>query len=147
YRLIDEGQVSARLLEMDAAVLKAYALPPDLEQQLLSIFDDVERPDVGCKFTSYPKVSGAANMPFHLRMLMPRVHELTDLRLAGAINRKQQAELDAINAKFDEFERTSPSAVAFEAWMADLSRQRSKAMSKLDEIEASVRHKREEAGK
>jgi hypothetical protein len=147
YRLIDEGQVYARLLEMDATVLKAYSLPPDLEQQLLSIFDDIERPGVGCKFKSYPKVSGAVNMPFHLRMLVPRVHELTDLRLAGTIKPKQQAELDAINAKFDEFERTSPSALAFEAWMADLSRQRSKAMSKLDEIEASVRRKREEAGK
>lgn len=135
------------LMRMDAAVLKAYALPPDLEQQLLSIFDDVERPGVGCEFTSYPKVSGAVNMPFYLRMLMPRVHELTDLRLAGTIKPRQQAELDSINAKFDEFERTSPGTVAFEARMADLSRQRSEATSKLDEIEAYVRRKREEAGK
>jgi hypothetical protein len=147
YKLVNEGDVYRRLLEMDAMVLKAYALPPDLEQQLLSIFDDVERADVGCKFTSYPKVSGAVNMPFYLRILMPRVHELTDLRLAGKIKSKQQAELDTMNAKFDEFERTSPSTVAFRAWMADFSRQRSKAMSKLDEIEASVRRRREEAGK
>lgn len=142
-----DGTIRQRLIEMDASVLQAYSLPPDLEQQLLSIFDDVERPGVGCKFTSYPKVSGAANMPFHLRMLMPRVHELTDLRLEGKVNRKQQAELDAINAKFDEFERTSTSTLAFEAWMADLSRQRSKATSKLDEIETSIRRKQEEARK
>ena len=145
-RAADE-KVHGLLMRMDSAVVKAYRLPPDLEQQLLSIFDDKERAGTGCKFTSYPKVSGAVNMPFHLRILMPRVSHLTDLRLAGMIKPKQQAELDTINAKFDDFERTSPSTVAFESWMADLRRQRSKVMSKLDEIETSVRRKREEAGK
>ena len=59
YRLIDEGQVYSRLIEMDAAVLKAYALPPDLEQQMLSIFDDKERPSVRVQVHVLPEDVGS----------------------------------------------------------------------------------------
>ena len=50
----DEPAIKRALLDLDAAVLRLYGLPPALERELLSIFDDVERPGVGCTFRGYP---------------------------------------------------------------------------------------------
>lgn len=50
----DEAAIRRALLDLDAAVLRLYELPPALERQLLTIFDDVERPGVGCTFRGYP---------------------------------------------------------------------------------------------
>lgn len=50
----DEVAIRRALLDLDAAVLRLYNLPPALERELLSIFDDVERPGVGCTFRGYP---------------------------------------------------------------------------------------------
>lgn len=43
----DAASVRIALLEMDAAVLKAYDLPPHLERRLLTLFNGVERKGVG----------------------------------------------------------------------------------------------------
>jgi len=123
---------------MDAAVLKAYGLPPGLEQQMLAIFDDVQLPGVGCHFTSYPQVPTSVTLPFHLRLLLPRFHELVDQRLAGKISRKQQAELNKIESGFDAYELASPEHAAFRARMNELDREHAKASAKLDEIEAKL---------
>ena len=40
----DEPAIRRALLELDAAVLRVYDLPPALERQLLAIFDGVETP-------------------------------------------------------------------------------------------------------
>jgi len=50
----DENSIRQALLELDAAVLRLYDLPGDLERELLSIFDGIERPGVGCTFRGYP---------------------------------------------------------------------------------------------
>jgi hypothetical protein len=50
----DENAIRNALLNLDAAVLRLYNLPPALERQLLAIFDGVERPGVGCNFRGYP---------------------------------------------------------------------------------------------
>lgn len=50
----DESAIRRALLDLDAAVLRLYNLPPALERELLSVFDGVERPGVGCAFRAYP---------------------------------------------------------------------------------------------
>jgi hypothetical protein len=51
----DEDAIRQALLDLDATVLRLYGLPPDLERQLLEIFEGVERPGVGCTFLRYPR--------------------------------------------------------------------------------------------
>lgn len=46
-------KVQQALRAMDAAVLRAYDLPPRLERQLLDLFAGVERKGVGCEFNGY----------------------------------------------------------------------------------------------
>jgi hypothetical protein len=53
------------LLEMDAAVLQAYNLPPRLERQLLDFFEGVERKGVGCNFTGYYPPGFTSSLPLH----------------------------------------------------------------------------------
>ena len=136
---VTEAVVHNHLMQMDAAVLKAYALPPALEQQMLAIFTDVERPGVGCKFTSYPQVPTTVHLPFHLRLLLPRFHDLVDLRLSGKIKQRQLAELKEIEDRFDAYEQESPNDAAFQAWMKELDQRHAKVASKLDAIEAKLR--------
>lgn len=50
----DDATIRRALLDLDAAVLRLYELPYNLERQLLGIFDDVDRPGVGCTFRGYP---------------------------------------------------------------------------------------------
>ncbi len=51
----DEQAIERALLRLDAAVLRLYDLPTDLENQLLRLFDGVERLGVGCRFRGYPE--------------------------------------------------------------------------------------------
>jgi hypothetical protein len=53
------------LLQMDAAVLQAYNLPPRLERQLLDFFEGVERKGVGCEFTGYYPAGFTSSLPLH----------------------------------------------------------------------------------
>jgi hypothetical protein len=53
------------LLEMDAAVLQAYDLPPRLERQLLDLFTGIERKGVGCEFRGYYPPGLNAYVPLH----------------------------------------------------------------------------------
>jgi N-6 DNA Methylase len=135
---IAEQAVRALLLKMDAAVLRAYSLPPALEQQMLAIFEDVERPGVGCDFRSYAQASTAVHLPLHLRLALPRFHELASLRLAGKIKRRQQAELNAIEDSFDSYERESPGNLAFQSWLGQFDKHHADASARLDSIEARI---------
>ncbi len=54
------------LLEMDAAVLRAYDLPPRLERQLLDLFTGVERKGVGCDFRGYYPPGFTSHLPLHV---------------------------------------------------------------------------------
>jgi len=58
--------VHRALMEMDAAVLQAYDLPPRLERQLLDLFTDVPRKGVGCTFTGYYPPGFSSCLPLHL---------------------------------------------------------------------------------
>lgn len=57
--------IKQALLDMDAAVLRAYDLPPRLERQLLDLFQGVERKGVGCKFDSYFPPDFRPCIPLH----------------------------------------------------------------------------------
>jgi len=59
------GNVNRALLEMDAAVLRAYDFPPRLERQLLDLFTGVERKGVGCDFDGYYPPGFTAYVPLH----------------------------------------------------------------------------------
>jgi hypothetical protein len=61
----DPKAVMNALLNMDAAILRAYNLPPRLEHQLLSIFWGVERKDVGCSFHGYYPPDARPFVPLH----------------------------------------------------------------------------------
>ena len=54
------------LLTMDAAVLRAYDLPPRLERQLLDLFTNVERKGVGCDFQGYYPAGFTSYLPLHM---------------------------------------------------------------------------------
>lgn len=78
----DEPAIKRALLDMDAAVLRLYNLPSALERQLLSIFDGVERPGVGCTFSGYPPgwssrpVAPSTKLPDDDRPIWERIAEL-----------------------------------------------------------------------
>jgi hypothetical protein len=46
HKLFEESELLSLLYRIDAAVLKAYDLPPRLERELLDYFKDFERPTV-----------------------------------------------------------------------------------------------------
>ena len=62
----DQAVIKARLLAMDAAVLKAYDLPPRLERQVLDLFAGVARKGVGCDFTGCYPPGFSSCLPLHL---------------------------------------------------------------------------------
>ena len=62
----DPAVVPAKLLAMDAAVLKAYDLPPRLERQVLDLFAGVPRKGVGCPFTGYYSPGFSSYLPLHV---------------------------------------------------------------------------------
>jgi hypothetical protein len=65
----DQAAIKKALLNLDAAVLRLYNLPPHLERQLLAIFDGVERPGVGCIFRGYPP--GWSSRPVEPSLRLP----------------------------------------------------------------------------
>jgi hypothetical protein len=68
-----DAEVRAALLAMDAAVLRAYDLPPRLERQLLDLFTGVERKGVGLDspdgrstFYGYYPAGFTSALPLHM---------------------------------------------------------------------------------
>ncbi|MDD4891229.1 MAG: N-6 DNA methylase [Phycisphaerae bacterium] len=57
------SEVKAKLLQMDAAVLNAYDLAPQMERQVLNLFSNSERRGVGCKFTGYYQEGFSSCLP------------------------------------------------------------------------------------
>jgi hypothetical protein len=78
----DESAIRRALLDLDAAVLRLYNLPPALERELLSIFDDVDRLGVGCAFRDYPPgwssrpAESSTKLPDDDRPIWERIAEL-----------------------------------------------------------------------
>ena len=64
-RADSSATVHDALLHLDAAVLRAYDLPPRLEHQLLDLFTDAERKGVGCEFRGYYPPGLDAYVPLH----------------------------------------------------------------------------------
>lgn len=50
----DRAAIKTALMDMDAAVLRLYDLPPDYEASIVSLFQGRNRKGVGCDFTGYP---------------------------------------------------------------------------------------------
>jgi len=80
----DEPAIRRALLNLDAAVLRLYDLPPALERQLLTIFDGVDRPGVGCMFRGYPAgwssrpAAPSLELPQDGRPIWERIAELAE---------------------------------------------------------------------
>ncbi|MBX3407853.1 MAG: N-6 DNA methylase [Phycisphaeraceae bacterium] len=80
----DEPAIKRALLDLDAAVLRLYNLPPTLERQLLDIFDGVERPGVGCTFRGYSfgwssrPAAPSLELPDDDRPIWERIAELAE---------------------------------------------------------------------
>lgn len=83
-----KGLVHA-LMAVDAAVLKAYGLPPKLERQLLNLFEGEERAGVGVAFTGYFLSDMKAYVPLQ-EFLSPEYQRST----AGALKAKHQPTSD-----------------------------------------------------
>lgn len=60
-----ESAIRDALLKLDAAVLRAYALPVKLERQLLDYFDGNVRAGVGCTFGDYFPAEFKSLVPLH----------------------------------------------------------------------------------
>jgi len=61
----EESKVLNALMQLDAAVLKLYRLPPRLERRLLDQFANVERKGVGCSFRGYYPLGFTSYLPLH----------------------------------------------------------------------------------
>jgi hypothetical protein len=78
----DDAAIRRALLDLDSTVLRLYDLPHALERQLLAIFDDVERPGVGCTFRGYPPdwssrpIDLSTKLPDDDRPIWERIAEL-----------------------------------------------------------------------
>lgn len=59
-------KIRLALLAMDAAVLRAYDLPPRLERQLLDLFTGIDRKGVGCGFRGYYPAGFTSYLPLHM---------------------------------------------------------------------------------
>lgn len=62
---IDGVSVKNTLLQIDAEILRAYDLPPDLERELLDTFEGVERPVIFTDFKGYYPKDFEAYYPLH----------------------------------------------------------------------------------
>ncbi len=91
-----DSQTCDALLAMDAAILKAYGLPPRLERQLLDFFRGVERKGVGCPFTGYFPADFRPTIPLWMYVsddfrrcradyLISRIPQVTDPVLIDAL--------------------------------------------------------------
>jgi hypothetical protein len=63
--LVRTDELRHALMAMDAAVLRAYELPPKLERELLDLFEGERRPGVGVPFTGYFPAEMKAYIPLH----------------------------------------------------------------------------------
>jgi hypothetical protein len=91
-----DSQICHAFLALDAAVLKAYGLPPHLERQLLDSFRGVERKGVGCPFTAYFPADFRPTIPLWMYIsddfrrcradyLISRIPHITDPVLVDAL--------------------------------------------------------------
>ncbi|MBN1509765.1 MAG: N-6 DNA methylase [Sedimentisphaerales bacterium] len=89
-------RIRQALLEMDAAVLGAYDLPPRLERQLLDFFRGAERKGVGCRFHDYFPADFTPTIPLWIYIsddfrrcradyLISRIPQVTDPALVDAL--------------------------------------------------------------
>ncbi len=69
------------LMELDAAVLQAYDLPPRLERQLLDLFTGVPRKGGGCTFTGYYPAGFSSYLPLHLLLSERFQHAAADVTM------------------------------------------------------------------
>jgi hypothetical protein len=62
----DSNIINQQVLELDAAILKCYDLPPVLEKQLLFAFQGKKRPLMNTTFTGYYPIHYDAALPLHV---------------------------------------------------------------------------------
>jgi hypothetical protein len=100
--------VRRALLAVDAAVLRAYGLPPVLEVELLKAMSDTNaRRPIVVQFKGYPKRALAAGLPLWLYQSLGRFHELVDHQLNGQLSPLEGEELARLERGFDLAEADS----------------------------------------
>jgi hypothetical protein len=93
-----EGILRA-LMTMDAAVLRAYDLPPRLEHEVLSLFWNIERKGVGCDFRGYYPPDSRPFEPLHVFLS----DEFQQSTAGEIVKRHRPLQTDAALAAVDAF--------------------------------------------
>ena len=92
-------------MAVDAAVLRAYDLPPQLEARLLDQMSGPHaRRPVAEGFKGYPRRARATALPLWLYLSLRHFHDLVDRELAGALTEGEAAELRNLEARLAEAE-------------------------------------------
>jgi hypothetical protein len=113
----ESGELCRRMRSIDAAVLRAYALPVELEWALLSLFTGRDRVGVPFKQDRYfpPELSQPMSLADFVAYESDwpsanrRRGELVDKEIAGTLANDEAAELTALQAYTDYYlERMSP---------------------------------------
>jgi hypothetical protein len=134
----DDDAVRMALLRMDAEVLRVYGLPPEIEAQILRLFDGVERIGVGCKFSAYPDTPAATHLPLHLRLRLGRFQVLAGKRAANTLKADEKMELREIEDGFDRYELAAADAHTFRVWLKKFDRKAAASHARLEALEAIV---------
>jgi hypothetical protein len=148
---VDAATLRRLLLEMDAEVLRLYALPASAERQLLDLFATSQRKGVPFDFGRYYPEGFKPVVPLHIYLsktyqrylrtgdaevaaeIRQRYDELIDKRLAGSkLTSGEESELYRLESEMDGGDYASEPLD--DSWQAARAAERQQTQSKLDEI-------------
>lgn len=96
------------LCQIDAAVLEAYALPAELEGELLRKFDGAERRPLPFHFPGYgeeyERAKQALQQEKEQRAVSKRYHDLVDKKYATGLTASEADEMERLSDRLDEFD-------------------------------------------
>ena len=102
-----EAKCLELLYWIDAAVLEAYALPADLERELLGAFEGAERRPLPFHFPGYGVEYELAKVSFQNekahRITLKRYHELVDKEFLGGLTADEQTKQESLGREVDAF--------------------------------------------
>ena len=100
-----EANCRKLLYKIDAAVLEAYALSPELERELLQVFDSVPRRPLPFEFSGYGDDYERAKVELQqekaYRAVLRRYHDLVDKQFLDGITETEHAEMERLGQEID----------------------------------------------